>query len=494
MYLTAARVARDRSYHGTQDELDGMARLQEALEARGRRNDTMSVAWLRSVLLERRNTLPEARTIVERIRDDLEYQRTGTRDLGLKASVTGAFSRLAARLTALRYATGASAAEIFDAIEWGKGRALADSADVHLPDLATFTEAVGDRRLHYLTFIVDQDAVYGMLVVAHGRPVVQHIQLPRAEGALKIAVIKMRRFSREGWADGVRTLLGWLPAPTDDGPIRLGDTVLIAPHGDLHLVPLHALPVSDGGSLAPRTAVVRVHSAAMVLKALEAPAPVPHKHLAARVPHTSDPPNHGAIVAEVHAALKPTPGTVLEEGEADADAIWSQISPGTLVHFTTHGDIRTSTGTENPYEDAGIALAYRRQVPTIVNALDDDHLFTSRRLQQYLDSDPPGLNRLAGTHITLQACVSGYARANPQGDAVGLEWSFLLGGAASVISTHWHVELPAASRLCAAFYREWLRKPDIGRAEAWRRAIAAERNTDPGDDNWRAFTLTGMWQ
>jgi CHAT domain-containing protein len=491
----ALRVVRDPGYQGTNVEVSLLAGLQDALLARRRQDHALTIAWLRSVLLERRGALPEALAIVETIRADRAVTRKGTYDLGLKASVTGAFAKLAPRLTALRYACGATPAELFDAIEWGKGRALADSDEVELPRLAELSAAIAGSGLHYVTLMVDRTMVFGILVPSRGAPVVAEPVPLGSERALETAVNMLRGHpvERRRWARGLEQVLAWVPAPCKDGLIRPGEVVLIAPAGSLHLLPLHALHCHDRVPLAPRVAVVRTHGAAEVMSEFARPSKRPHRRLAVRVPCANDVlAVHADQVAPVHASLGARADEVLEEGAADAEAVWRKIKPSTIVHFSTHGGFRGPLHDGNPYEDAGIALAYDSRLPTIATIRGANHLFTPSKLQRLLAAEASPSSALVETHITLQACVSGHARANPQGDAVGLEWAFLLAGAASVLSTHWDVQLGAASRFCATFYHAWVSEKTT-RAEAWRRAVEGGLRDAKGDDHWQAFTLSGAW-
>lgn len=492
-YAVSLRALRDRSYKGSELELRRLASVQRAQEGRGRYSDAASTAWLRSVLLERQGGVGEACTVVEAIRSRVDRTRLGTSSLGLRASIGGGFAHLAPRLASLRAATGVGPPGVFDAIEWAKGRALADEHELAPVGLDDLHGAVAGTGLHYLTLLLDDMALHAVFVSCRGRPVHWRIDLPRPN-AVAMAVMKMR--AGHPWSADLPGILDGLPCPSRDGELRVTDTVLVAPHKDLHLLPLHGLMLRDGKPLGPRVSVVRVHGAAQVLRCLKAPARRPRRWVAARVPLAScDGALHRSQFATVERQLRRLPGrVVLEEHRADAASIWAAVTPGCLLHLMCHGGLRRSRVPEDCYLDSGLALAHGGRLPTLADSRSEHHLFTPRALDAQCARAGHGRNSVEGAHVTMQACVSGHARANPQGDAVGLEWAFLLAGAASVLSTHWNVELAAASRFCALFYDAWLGSGEMTRSQAWRSAASQLCEEAPDSNVWQAFTLSGAWQ
>ena len=105
---------------------------------------------------------------------------------------------------------------------------------------------------------------------------------------------------------------------------------------------------------------------------------------------------------------------------------------------------------------------------------------------------------LVGSHVTLQACVSGLAEEGIGGDALGLEWSLLMAGASSILSTHWNVDVATSADFSIRFYDNWLRK-GLSRAHAWREAMLSLMDAAApfkGDNayHWAPFSLAGDWR
>jgi CHAT domain-containing protein len=98
-----------------------------------------------------------------------------------------------------------------------------------------------------------------------------------------------------------------------------------------------------------------------------------------------------------------------------------------------------------------------------------------------------------GSHVTTQACSTGLSKEGSGGDALGLEWAFLLAGAASTLTAHWDVPLRSSSEFVLRFYNFWFVNGTT-RAEAWRSAaLGMLRNGAPPED-WGGFSLAGDWR
>ena len=98
---------------------------------------------------------------------------------------------------------------------------------------------------------------------------------------------------------------------------------------------------------------------------------------------------------------------------------------------------------------------------------------------------------VSGSHVTLQACVSGLMREGVGGDALGLEWALMLRNADSILSTHWNVSARESSAFCISFYKQWLATRK-SRAAAWRRSCLALKGK--GALQWSSFSLSGDWR
>ena len=78
------------------------------------------------------------------------------------------------------------------------------------------------------------------------------------------------------------------------------------------------------------------------------------------------------------------------------------------------------------------------------------------------------------------------------------EWSLLMAGARSILSTHWNVSVESSASFCIRFYEEWLLN-GLSRAQAWRKTVLSQIDNNKvfdGDKaySWAAFSLAGDWR
>lgn len=492
----AIEVDRDPRLLGDAAALKMLAELQEAQAVRDRQAEAATTGWLRSVLLERQGDRPGAIGVLKSLRDNRDLARSGTTEPGLRPYVTGLFPALAARLANLLYETKAPDAEIFAAIEWGKGRAITDTwSNGRIPSADELARLLRGRRIHYLSFLQDEKVVFAAFLTCDGTLTTRRIVL-EADSVSAAQLIMIRKGGRlVDWQPIAEPLTAWLPAPAERSQLQEDDVLLISPHGPLHSLPLHALPADDGKPLAPRLAVIRTHGVAAVAAALGPAGATPQRALAVRAPRSDergDPQLRDDFDGCVEALRAVLPTDRLEDEEADADALWVALKPGSLLHLMAHGDYDQPDPEVPPrfYDRSGVVLSHGGRLWPGEDAavLRGPHLFSPKSLDQRRAGDA---GRLRGVHVTLLACVSGHSRANPQGDAVGLEWAFLLGGAASVLSSHWHVEATPASTFCAAFYEAWLGSKRQSRVRAWQAAVRRIIDLLPGEPICYAFSLSG---
>jgi CHAT domain-containing protein len=166
-----------------------------------------------------------------------------------------------------------------------------------------------------------------------------------------------------------------------------------------------------------------------------------------------------------------------------------------LIHFSTHGFFPLQ---DNPFDHSGLLLSDNNKLPTLhkhdpnYKYKDDGlHLLSPERLLAR-ECD------LAQSHISLQACVAGYAREGIGGDALGIEWAFLQKGACSLISTFWNVDIHNANEFYSYFYDEWLNRK-TSKARAHQKAILKLKQTSyeshlPDEFFWAGYGLIGDWR
>ncbi len=91
--------------------------------------------------------------------------------------------------------------------------------------------------------------------------------------------------------------------------------------------------------------------------------------------------------------------------------------------------------------------------------------------------------------VTLSACQTGLGKLLSEG-MIGLSRAFLAAGARSLLVSLWRVDDEATKELMIAFYREYLRHGNKGRA--LQQAMQHTRQRHPEPRFWAAFTLLGM--
>ncbi|MFO1088073.1 MAG: CHAT domain-containing tetratricopeptide repeat protein [Hyphomicrobiales bacterium] len=153
-----------------------------------------------------------------------------------------------------------------------------------------------------------------------------------------------------------------------------------------------------------------------------------------------------------------------------------------IVHFATHGLVAGDLASA----DGSLAEPALVLTPPSSARPDDDGLLKA--------SDIVGL-RLNADLVILSACNTA-AGGVPGGEAMsGLASAFIYAGARSLLASNWPVESDAAVRITTGLVNELAAHPEIGRAEALRRATV--QLLDDGDEAdahpaiWAPFSLIG---
>ncbi|HSF30837.1 MAG TPA: CHAT domain-containing protein [Candidatus Tectomicrobia bacterium] len=445
---------------------------------------------------------------------NLEGLRSRIADPLERAGIMRQWPHLFEALCRLCYRTNRKAA-LADAIEGAKGRVVADvltrkwaravsdrgfvKAAEQLPDVMRQVQA------HYLSYFVGDEETYGVLVARDGSLHVQAVPLNKA------TLREWSSYADPGlWGkrpgglhgskipndlpDRLAPLVGWLEPVAASGLLRQGDHICYCPDDPLHLIPLHYVTFL-GRPLVDHVSVSRIHSALALQVLLRHPPETPGQFLALEIPAQQDTGNAGKISAFGQAPewlAARFPGEHIGGARVDL-ALAEQLDwKNRIVHFATHGtfphESRTHDGRDpNPYSGSGLVLAYEKRLPDltwITSGNGNDTLLTPEKV---LDLD------LSGSHVTMQACVSGLAKEGIGGDALGLDWALLQAGAASLLATHWNVEASASAEFGVRFYRKWLvdRQP---RGVAWRETMLELLQSHKNPYHWAAFSLSGDWR
>jgi tetratricopeptide (TPR) repeat protein len=284
-------------------------------------------------------------------------------------------------------------------------------------------------------------------------------------------------------------LLAFLPAL--DGL----ELVMVAPHGPLHLLPLHALHMPDGAFLGDRHALVYAPSATALAYCLRRrshsdPRARPSVYVAATAAGEDAHPHFFETDGGMFDPSKWAVGSELA-GETSPRGAIRGLEAHDVAHITCHGyfddqrplqsGLLLGNGEQRPPRDI-------RSVPIIERS---NYLLTARELLR---------SRISAGLVTVRACSTGMQAERNTGDELdGLTRSLLYAGSSSVIVSLWNVDQESSRDLVRGFYDRWQSDPARGK---WRALWDAQRalRSDPERPHlqhpyhWAPLVLVGDWR
>ncbi|MBL8348276.1 MAG: CHAT domain-containing protein [Rubrivivax sp.] len=439
------------------------------------------------------------------LRGGLERLRRGISDPMRRGGVFSAYRYLFNALCEQLHKSGRTA-ELLEAVESSKGRVIADrltaASGQVMDDAATYRdvarlpELTRRERFHYLTFFVDESCAYAVLVSKQGT-LHTPAPVPISDTDLRAAAA---RVGPAAWKAGAPTpptqlapMVAWLAELRAQGVVEDGDHLCYSSDDDFSNVPLHYLAFGSG-ILLDHFSVSRVHSAFHLQRLLDrAPTAAPAAFIGVVVPMQGDLQGPGAEAFLKNLDAPPKwladhglDGRSIRLAEATPARLAGEALARRVVHFSTHGWFPPQGG--NPYRESFLLLADDHGLPEPLRLERGQHagkLTPAGILEAGLD--------LAGSHVSMMACVSGLAREGIAGDTLGLDWAFIQAGATSLISTHWEVSASAAARFFSRFYSRWI-DDEQPRAAAFRDTMLELLHGDHSAGSlqqWAAFSLTG---
>lgn len=487
---------------------------------RVRPDDYHTLLWMAGVSLYRLNEYSKAIEQFEELWQLQEIRRLGIADYNRRAGILSQFPHLFALLCDCYYQTG-DAPGLLRAMEASKGRVLADWLDKRADVLTSplkinhqadyLPDAMRQYQANYLSFFVDDDFSFAVLVSKTGEYFMQ--QVPIGKSKLGSWVDEERTNPSKGvfpstfykasfsTSELLTPFVNWLQPLLTSGVMHTGDHICYCPDGDLHLFPLHYVRFQEN-YLIDTFSLSRTQGVASMLDIQSKPTRHIDQFLLIQASAALDDPDKKTAFGEVGNWLtKQFNGQKLVNEQADVEQTVIQLATGRLIHFSTHGYFPTkasNTTGERPYYDSGLLLYHEGQPP--VNTIESDW-----EIREPFLLSPDRLLRatwnMEGSHVTIQACVSGQAKEGIGGDALGLDWALLQLGASSLLSTGWNVDVYWANDFCRLFYEAW--QNGQSKADAHRLACLAlkekrKNETAPGDLTspyyWAAFSLTGDWR
>jgi len=417
-------------------------------------------------------------------------------------------------------------AELLDAMEAAKGRVLADVLSQRQSRPVTdriFSEPtqklpslMQPLDAHYLSFLVNDEKTYAVLVARNGSFHSHSILLGKTTLRGWVEEINPINWGKKDptdpWSgkrlpsdlpDRLAPLVDWLEPFAESGLLREGDHICYSPDEQLHLIPLHYLSFR-GEPLVRYVSLSRIHGARVLATLLEEENEPLKKFTAIQVPAQQDLKESGRNAGKLAAFRLASdwlrdrlPGEVARGEHVDLEAVARLHLRKRIVHFATHGTfphegIRHPE--PNPYKGSGLALGQTGQLPDlgrICRGEAEDSLLTPKKV---LDL---GLD-FSGSHVTMQACVTGLSKEGIGGDALGLEWALLQAGANSLLATHWDVDAQTSANFSLGFYQRWL-FGKTSRAVAWRKTVLELMDSQEVFEHhrayyWAPFSLSGDWR
>lgn len=494
--------------------------------------DQNDALWSLYLCYSRTGRDAQAIDALQELRSNLEETRSRISDPLERAGVMTKFPYLFGALCRLLCKSNRPA-QLLDAMEGAKGRVIADvltqkrgkavSDKTFSKPSTQLPELMSQMNAHYLSYFVDDDATYAVLVARDGS---------LHNHSIELGMATLREYSKQvdpsGWGksrgglygaksvtditDRLSPLVAWLEPLAELGLIRDGDHLCYCPDDELHLIPLHFVSFR-GKPLVDYLSVSRIQGALALSLLLSDRLEPLKRFIAVQVPSKQDLDDAAKISVFKQVSdwlAQKLPGEVISDEAADLESIQQSEWTGRIVHFATHGTFPREGGTHserdpNPYTASGLVLSTNEQLPDmnlVANGKADDTLLTPSRA---LELD------FSGSHVTMQACVSGLAKEGIGGDALGLEWALLQAGASSLLATHWNVDATGSAAFSLRFYQKWL-FDGCSRARAWRESVLeliAEESTfdrssvdtqkvnrtrQPGAYYWAGFSLSGDWR
>jgi CHAT domain-containing protein/tetratricopeptide (TPR) repeat protein len=294
--------------------------------------------------------------------------------------------------------------------------------------------------------------------------------------------------------------------------------LVLAPDGELAVVPFEVLPGKDGRPLIEDyrfsyLAVGRDLLRAQAGRGEPGPPLViagPDFDLGATAPAAPRRPRRAGPLRDLARAARrfsPLPGTLAEGrevaarlgvkpalGQAAVEARLKKAASPRVLHVATHGFFLPErradpggklrgVGAENPLLRSGLAFAGANTwlAGGKTPAWAGDGLLTAEEVT--------GLDLLGTELVVLSACETGLGEVRAGEGVFGLRRAFQLAGAQTVVMSLWKVPDEPTRELMAGFYRRLLE--GLPRAEALRQAQLELKTRYPDPRTWGAFICQG---
>ena len=244
-----------------------------------------------------------------------------------------------------------------------------------------------------------------------------------------------------------------------------GDVIYLVPHGILHDLPLHTLPL-DGMPLIERNPVCYLPAAAVLRHTLDDSRIQLSDHPPAVFGDSRD--NLASARSEAIAVADLFDVTAELGADVDRPRVLAALADSPLVHIAGHGKVSVTDGFDSHMELAA---------GQVLRAAD----LLGQRSRARL--------------VVLSGCETGVSEQRSGEELVGFTRSLLLSGVPSILASQWRVN-DASSRDLLSRFHTAARDPRLPLADALRLAILDIRDRAGYDHlyHWGGFTLVGSWR
>ncbi len=291
--------------------------------------------------------------------------------------------------------------------------------------------------------------------------------------------------------------------------IKLGETVVFCPTGDLIRVPIHAVPL-EGAPLIERNPVLYCQSLSILYwlwQKSRVAQPLRHPSKVTVVNPMPDTWEDGSPVKSIESVqelVNMLNGKLHAGFELRSADIARAVEASTVFHY--HGHVHFNAN--NALESAMILNQKAFKTTQFVTRQPGAEMLSARQLFGVKLGD----NSLA----CIMGCSSGVSAVSSTDDVLGIQTALFYAGASAVVSTLWPVEDSDAAAFAKAFYEVLYNQPSAAQgsvedgeanqilvsglnvASALQKAALTLRH-DPGTGSaldpyhWAAFTLNGLW-
>ncbi|TVP52520.1 MAG: CHAT domain-containing protein [Mongoliibacter sp.] len=480
-------------------------------------SDLAFVAYCQYICYNRLENFEKAAAL-DVVYHHLEKQRASISNIHERAGVFNQYPALFGAMAFTNYMSK-NVWRLFHRIEASKGRNLADrmldTAGVQIE--MENPDKLKDRLLpvlekynaHYLTVLVDIDRSYSVLLTKQGK-VFASASGPNEE--ILNSWLKKDYASPSTWNASIAGFfasknktdipleLGKFIEPIhfamEEGMMQQGDHIVYSPDHVLNLFSLQIAKLKSGDALIERFTVSKIHSGNQLVKLLNNDPNDLDEIIAITCSAVQDDKEKVRAFEEIPKYLLPDGEDLGEEESVSVENVLAVLGENKLYHFSTHGVFPKAVANAshkqmNPYYNSGLLLMANGQKPALNPSFiyhDGPFLLSPEVLTT------SGVN-LSGSHISMQACVSGRSSEGYGGDALGLEWALFYCGANSMLSASWDIDIDWSNRLFRKFYDNWIHK-EMTIRESHREALlqlksAAPDQPYPSEYYWAGLSLTG---